>query len=158
MVSRQGPGLCFCHETILFLGPRLIHHCFAVTQSAHADRVDQYIHSQMELHRIPGLTLEIIQNGKVIKTAAYGLANVELKVPAEAGDGFRDRLGHQAVYRGGHFAAGGGEWKPSLEDKISKDPRDTPEAWTNVTIRHLLTHSSGIKNYTGLNGSSYGDT
>ena len=30
--------------------------------------------------------------------------------------------------------------------------KDTPEAWGKVTIRHLLTHISGIKNYTGLEG------
>ena len=44
--------------------------------------MDNYIKSQMEQHRIPGVALKIIQDGKVVKTAAYGLANLELNVPA----------------------------------------------------------------------------
>ena len=52
-------------------------------QCAHADRVDTYLEGQMQQHRIPGLTLKIIRDGKTIKTAAYGLANLELNVPAK---------------------------------------------------------------------------
>ena len=44
------------------------------------------------------------------------------------------------------------EGKLSLDDKISRHLTNTPASWTNVTIRHLLTHTSGIKNYTGLDG------
>ena len=32
--------------------------------------------------RIPGLSLAIIQNGRVIKQRGYGFANLELKTPA----------------------------------------------------------------------------
>lgn len=42
--------------------------------------------------------------------------------------------------------------KLSVDDKISKYLKDTPEAWAPITIRHLLTHTSGIKSYTGLDG------
>ena len=52
------------------------------SQLAHADQVDTYLKSQMQQHRIPGLTLKIIRDGKTIKTAAYGRANIELNVPA----------------------------------------------------------------------------
>src|SRR5262249_16875826 len=34
--------------------------------------------------------------------------------------------------------------------KMRKYLPDTPEAWNGVTIRHLLTHTSGIKSYTSL--------
>jgi len=44
------------------------------------------------------------------------------------------------------------EGKLSLDDKISRHLKETPAAWANVTIRHLLTHTSGIKSYTGLDG------
>src|ERR1017187_8125727 len=52
-------------------------------QIAHADQVDTYLKSQMQQHRIPGLTLKIIRDGKTIKTAAYGLANGALNAPAK---------------------------------------------------------------------------
>ena len=105
----------------------------------------------MQQHRIPGLTLKIIRDGKTIKTAAYGRANIELNVPAKPDTVFE--IGSITK----QFTAAGiltlaQEGKLSVDDKISKYLKDTPEAWANVTIRHLLTHTSGIKNYTGLNG------
>ncbi len=121
------------------------------TQPAHADRVDDYVKSQMAERRIPGLALKIIQDGKVVKTAAYGLANLELNVPAKP----------ETVFEIGsitkQFTAAGilllaQEGKLSVNDKISQHLKNIPEAWTNVTIRHLLTHTSGIKSYTGLDG------
>ena len=105
----------------------------------------------MQLHRIPGLTLKIVRDGKTIKTAAYGRANIELNVPAKPDTVFE--IGSITK----QFTAAGilvlaQEGKLSVDDKISKHLKGTPEAWANVTIRHLLTHTSGIKNYTGLNG------
>lgn len=43
-----------------------------------ADPVDDYLNAQMKEHRIPGLAVTVLHNGKRIKTAAYGLANIEL--------------------------------------------------------------------------------
>jgi CubicO group peptidase (beta-lactamase class C family) len=121
------------------------------THPAHADRVDKYIKSQMTEHRIPGLALKIIRDGKVVKTAAYGLANIELDVPTRPETVFE--IGSVTK----QFTAAGilllaQEGKLSVDDRISNYLKDLPEAWTNVTIRHLLTHTSGIKSYTGLDG------
>ena len=121
------------------------------TQFVYADRVDKYIKGQIEQRRIPGLTLKIIRDGKVVKTAAYGLANVELNVPAQPETVFE--IGSVTK----QFTAAGilllaQEGKLSVDDKISRHLKNTPEAWQDVTIRHLLTHTSGIKSYTGLDG------
>jgi len=92
---------------------------------ARADQVDNYLASQMQQHRIPGLTLKIIRDGKTIKTAAYGLANLELNVPAKP----------ETVFEVGsitkQFTAAGilllaQEGKLSVDDKISKHLKDTP--------------------------------
>src|SRR5690606_28541162 len=42
--------------------------------------------------------------------------------------------------------------KLSVDDKISKFFPDIPASWANITVRHLLHHTSGIKSYTGLSG------
>jgi CubicO group peptidase (beta-lactamase class C family) len=42
--------------------------------------------------------------------------------------------------------------KLSVDDPISKYYADAPPAWAKVTIKHLLTHTSGIPSYTGLPG------
>jgi D-alanyl-D-alanine carboxypeptidase len=121
------------------------------TQLARADKVDKYVRAQMQEHMIPGVALKIVRDGKVVKTGVYGLANVELNVPVKP----------ETVFEIGsitkQFTAAGilmlaQEGKLSVDDKISKYLKDTPESWRDVTIRHLLTHTSGIKSYTGLDG------
>jgi CubicO group peptidase (beta-lactamase class C family) len=42
--------------------------------------------------------------------------------------------------------------KLSVDDPISKFYADAPAAWAKVTIKHLLTHTSGIPSYTGIPG------
>ena len=122
-----------------------------VSQVARADRVDRYIQSQMKEHRIPGVALKIVREGKVIKTAAYGRANVELNVPTRPETVFEiGSVTKQFTAVGVLMLAQ--EGKLSVDDRISKHLKDTPAAWTQVTIRHLLTHTSGIKSYTGLDG------
>lgn len=49
---------------------------------AQPDRVDEYIRTEMQKRHIPSLALAVTRDGKVVKQKAYGLANVELNVPA----------------------------------------------------------------------------
>ena len=123
----------------------------AASNSARADRVDDYVRSEMAKHGIPGVALKIIREGKAIKTATYGLANLELKVPVKA----------ETVFEIGsitkQFTAAGilllvQDGKLSVDDRISRHLKDTPASWANITVRHLLTHTSGLNNYTGLDG------
>ncbi|HEX5733975.1 MAG TPA: serine hydrolase domain-containing protein [Blastocatellia bacterium] len=111
--------------------------------AARADKVDDYIKAEMQKQHIPGLSLAVIKDGKIIKAQGYGMANVELNVPATA----------ETVYKIGsvskQFLAAGimlliQENKISLDDKISKFLEGTPDTWKDITVRHLLTHTSGI--------------
>jgi D-alanyl-D-alanine carboxypeptidase len=122
-----------------------------VVGSAVGDEVDDYIKAQMEQHRIPGIALRIIQDGKVSKTATYGSANLELNVPVKAETVFEiGSITKQFTAAGILLLAQDG--KLSVADPISKHLKNTPASWTNITIRHLLSHTSGIKSYTGLTG------
>ena len=113
------------------------------TTATRADKVDDYVKAEMQKQHIPGLSLAVIKDGKIIKVQGYGLANVELNVPATA----------ETVYKIGsvskQFIAAGimvliQENKVSLDDKISKFLEGTPDTWKDITVRHLLTHTSGI--------------
>src|SRR2546423_9105645 len=122
-----------------------------VSLSAKGDRVDDYIRAQMAEHRIPGVAVTVIQNGNSAKTACYGFADLEQNVPVLTNTVFE--IGSITK----QFTAAGillleQEGKLSVDDKISRFLKDIPDTWTNITIRHLLTHTSGIRNYTGLNG------
>jgi CubicO group peptidase (beta-lactamase class C family) len=44
-------------------------------------RVDQVVLAELERQKIPGISLGVIRDGRLIKAQGYGLANVELGVP-----------------------------------------------------------------------------
>lgn len=122
--------------------------------TAFADRVDSLVKQEMKKHDIPGVALTIIKNGKPIKTAGYGFSNLELKTSVTKETVFE--IGSVTK----QFTAAGimllvQEGKISVDDPISKYLKDTPPSWANIRIRNLLTHTSGIKTYTGLDGFEF---
>ena len=53
-----------------------------LTGAVQADRVDDYLKAEMALRHIPGLSVAVVQDGRVVKEQGYGLANVESSAPA----------------------------------------------------------------------------
>ena len=128
--------------------------CLAFPLSARADQVDDLIKAEMQSHHIAGLSMMIIQKGKEARTESYGLANLEWNQPVTKDTVFE--IGSVTK----QFTAAcilllAEDGKLSVDDKISKHLKETPAAWSNITVRHLLTHTSGIKNYTGLDGFEF---
>src|SRR5690242_7569278 len=114
-----------------------------------ADKIDSLVRTAMEKRHIPGASVAVMREGRPVYMRGYGLANLELNVPATPA----------TVYEIGsitkQFTATAvmllvEEGKIGLDDPISKYLDGLPEAWSGVTIRHLLTHTSGIKSYTNL--------
>ena len=100
----------------------------------------------MKAEQIPGLTYAIVKNGKIIDSGAYGLANVELKAPVNMHSLFSiGSIGKTFTSTAIMLLQKDG--KLSLSDPITKYFDSLPEEWKNITIRHLLTHTSGIKDY-----------
>jgi CubicO group peptidase (beta-lactamase class C family) len=119
--------------------------------SAPGDELDDYLRAEMRARQIPGLSLAVVREGKTVKAQGYGLADLELNVP----------VGRESVFEIGsitkQFTAAAilllsEEGKLHLEDKVSEHLPGCPQTWSNLTIRHLLTHTSGLKNYNGLAG------
>jgi CubicO group peptidase (beta-lactamase class C family) len=114
-----------------------------------ADRIDSYIEAQLKKQEIPGLALAVVREGKVVKAKGYGLADVELNVPVTEGSVFQwASVTKQFTATAIMLLAQDG--KLQLTDPISRYYSKAPPAWSNVTVRHLLTHTSGIKGYTEL--------
>src|SRR6516225_3472529 len=44
-------------------------------------QVDEVVRAQVREQNIPGVSLAVMRDGKIIKTAGYGFANLELNVP-----------------------------------------------------------------------------
>lgn len=116
---------------------------------AQSDKVDEYVQSEMERQKIPGLSIAVVRDGELVKAKGYGLANVELNVPVtpetifqsgSVGKQFTATLVMMLVEEG----------KLALSDPIGKHIPDAPAIWQGITLRHLLTHTSGLSN--GLYG------
>ena len=111
---------------------------------AQADKIDDYIKREMKKRQIPGVALAVIKDGKVVKMKGYGLANVELGVPVTPDSVFNlASLTKQFTAAAIMLLVEDG--KIGLDDRISKYLPNAPDAWSGITVRHLLTHTSGVK-------------
>ena len=92
---------------------------------------------------IPGLSLAVLRDGKVIKTSGYGVANIETDTPATAETEYRiASLSKQFIAAAVLLLVQDGKIK--LDDKASLYLDQPPAAWEDITLRQLLTHTSGI--------------
>jgi CubicO group peptidase (beta-lactamase class C family) len=124
---------------------------FCFSPPIRADKIDDYVRAQMNERHIPAAALAVVRAGKAVKIEAYGLANVELNVPATKDTVFEIGSVSKQITAAAVMLLVE-EGKINLDEKISKYLPNTPESWNKVTVRNLLTHTSGIKNYTGLSG------
>ena len=113
------------------------------TVVAKADKVDDYVRAEMQRQHIPGTSIAVLKDGKIMKAEGYGLANVELNVPARPETVYKiGSVSKQLIATGIMILIQDG--KLSLDDKISKFLEDAPDTWKEITVRHLLTHTSGL--------------
>lgn len=94
----------------------------------------------------PGGTLGIIKEGELIYAKGYGMANLEYDIPNSSSSVFR--IGSTSK----QFTAASivllvEKGKLSLDDTLKGIFPAFPEYANNITIRHLLNHTSGIRDY-----------
>lgn len=116
--------------------------CLATT-TVRADALDDAIQREMQRRQVPGLAVVVVKDGKIVREQGYGLANVEHGVPVTPDTVF------QSASTGKPFTAAlvlllEKDGRLKLDDPISRYLHDTPKAWEGITIRHLLTHTSGL--------------
>jgi CubicO group peptidase (beta-lactamase class C family) len=107
------------------------------------DSIDGYIREELARWRIPGLSVAVLRADSVLLTRGYGFADLEHHVPAT----------DSTVYETGsvtkQFTAAAvvmlsEQGRLSLDDPITRFLPEGSTTWRGVTIRHLLTHTSGI--------------
>ncbi len=119
--------------------------------TARANDIDSYIKAQMKERHIPGLAIAIVQNGDLSEFRGYGLSSVEHEVPVTVRSIFEiGSVTKQVTAVGIMLLVEDG--RVDLDAPIRTYMKESPIRWDAVTIRHLLTHTSGIRNYTGLPG------
>ncbi|HMM34400.1 MAG TPA: serine hydrolase domain-containing protein, partial [Thermoanaerobaculia bacterium] len=99
----------------------------------------------------PGVAAIAVKDGKTVFRKAYGMANLELGVPLSPDSVFR--LGSiTKQFTAVAVLMLAEEGKLSLSDPITKYLPGYPTQGHTISVEHLLTHTSGIRSYTGLPG------
>jgi CubicO group peptidase (beta-lactamase class C family) len=118
------------------------------TESALAAKAEALIAPVVEADQFSGAVL-VARNGVPVFRRAFGLANREWGTPNTPDTKFRiGSITKQFTATGILQLVEAG--KLSVDDPVSKYYPDAPPAWNSITIRHLLTHTSGIPNFTGI--------
>lgn len=91
--------------------------------------------------------LAVLRDGEIVFGKAYGKADRGTGAVADRDTRFRiGSLTKQLTAAAVLTLAEQG--KIALDDPIVKHLRESPAAWSKITIHHLLTHTSGIPSYT----------
>ena len=94
----------------------------------------------------PGCALAIIKDGKIIYKKGYGMANLELNVPITPKTVFY--IGScSKQFVAFSIALLAKKKKISLDDDIRKYIPELPDYGTPITIRHLIHHISGLRDF-----------
>lgn len=119
---------------------------FSSAQNHIEAQIDQNVKAVMTDQQIPGVSVAIIKNGTPLYVKGYGFANVEHQVPVKPETVFQSgSIGKQFTATAVMILVE--EGKLALDDKIRKYFPDAPDAWKEITIRHLLSHTSGMGDY-----------
>ncbi len=109
-----------------------------------ADGVDDYVRTEMANQRIPGVAVAIVRGGKAPSLRSYGVANVETGARVTPDTVFRiASLSKQLIATGVMLLVEDG--KIALDDGVAQHIADVPPAWRPITVRELLTHTSGLR-------------
>lgn len=116
----------------------------------YAKAADALVTAYTQADAFSGAVL-VAHDGKPVLRKAYGLANREWTLPATPDTRFR--LGSiTKQFTAAAILQLAEQGKLTLDDPISKYYADAPAAWGPVTLKHLLTHTSGIPSYTAIPG------
>jgi D-alanyl-D-alanine carboxypeptidase len=110
-----------------------------------AQKIDQAADQALQQTGVPSASVAIVQSGQIVYTKGYGKARLDPPEPAEP----RMRYSIGSISK--QFTAAAilfleQQGKLSLDDKVSKYLPDLTRA-SDITIRMLLSHTSGYQDY-----------
>jgi CubicO group peptidase (beta-lactamase class C family) len=105
--------------------------------------VDRIVRSAMAEHGTPGLMIGVVEGGKVVLTKGYGVRSLPSGPPPDADTVFAIGSISKALTAVGAMLLVD-DGKIRLDDPIGKHLPGLPPSWHGITVRQLMTHTSGI--------------
>jgi CubicO group peptidase (beta-lactamase class C family) len=121
---------------------------FSFISSAMSETAEQTVDNLFQKFSgsAPGAAVMVIKNGKPVLAKAYGLANIEKKTPCSTNTNFR-LASVTKQFTAMTILILADQGKLSLDDKITKFFPEFPAYGKEITVHHLLTHTSGLIDY-----------
>jgi D-alanyl-D-alanine carboxypeptidase len=116
------------------------------TDATLAEAADAYLKTEVSSARVPGMAVCVVRRGNVVLARGYGFANMELSVPASAHTIF-ELASLTKPFTAVAIMTLAEEGRISLEDRLPKYFAGAPASWTNVSVEHLLRHTSGFGDF-----------
>ena len=141
---RAGAARCSLHVTRLTLLAGMVVGIW-MPRLAASPAIDRFVLDEMELNKIPGLALAIVQEGEISLVRAYGVRSVETRLPMTVNTpvnlaSLSKALTALAIVRAE---------REGLIERSSKIAEVLPglsgPGWAEVTLNHLLQHRSGLR-------------
>lgn len=104
-----------------------------------------------EHHRAdaPGCAIGVYRGGEILHIGTFGMANLEFGVPISSKTVF-DIGSAGKQFTAASLVLLAQEGKLSLDDDVRKHLPEIPDYGTPMTIRHMLNHTAGLRDYNGL--------
>lgn len=118
-------------------------------QAQTADPIVQIFTDWQESADAPGGVFGIIEKGQVVMTRAYGKASLEYDV-ANTRETAMNIASVSKQFTAYAMVLLEQQGKLSIDDDVRKHLPELPDFGTPITIRHLLTHTSGLRNFQNL--------
>jgi len=110
------------------------------------DKIDEYIKREMAARNVPGLAFAVVDHGRVLRQGAYGLANLETGSQLRIDSVFELASVTKPITAVSVMMLVE-QKKLALDDSINKYLANLAPAWHEITIRQLLSHTSGLREY-----------
>jgi CubicO group peptidase (beta-lactamase class C family) len=114
-------------------------------QAEAIEKVDK-LFSKWDKKDSPGCAMAIIKDGKIIYKRGYGMADLERDVPITPKSVF-DIASTSKQFVAMCILLLEEEKKLSLDDDIRKHIPEMPDYGDTITVRHMIHHTSGIRDY-----------
>ncbi len=135
-----------CFFCLIILAPAKFNHLQAQASPAKQRQAAGKLIQQFNNEKTPGGVVMVMRNGRVIYTKSFGMANLTHKIPFQVST--PTNIGSTTK----QFTAMGiallqERGLLSIEDDVRKYIPELPDLGETVRLRHLLSHSSGYREY-----------